>query len=354
MIDLSINLSKPEKDPRDIANVKKDIKYPMCLLCKENEGFAGYPGHPARGNHRLIELKLNDEEWFFQYSPYVYYNEHAIVLKAEHEPMKITGETFKRLLDFVEQFPHYFIGSNADLPIVGGSILSHDHFQGGNYTFAMELAKEVESVTIEDGVKDSILNWPLSVIRLSSGSKEKLAEVSNEIFIKWEGYNNKELDIHSRTGNLSHNTVTPIARTRDGKYEMDLVLRNNFTTEERPYGLYHPREEYHHLKKENIGLIEVMGLAVLPARLKKQLSMVQDLILESKVEDMRNSEELGVFYDWTMDIVERNSISTDNVENIIFDEVGTMFVKILEDCGVFKNDYEGRTAFSEFLKSLKK
>lgn len=353
-IDLSINLSKPEKDPRDIANVKKDVKYPMCLLCKENEGFAGYPGHPARGNHRLIRLKLNKEEWYFQYSPYVYYNEHAIVLKAEHVPMKISQETFVRLLELVEQFPHYFIGSNADLPIVGGSILSHDHFQGGNYTFPMELADELGSISLSESVDACILDWPLSVIRLRSDSREELARTSDEIFLKWKGYSNKELGIFSHTEDTEHNTITPIARMRDGKFEMDLVLRNNLTTSERPYGVYHPREEYHHIKKENIGLIEVMGLAVLPARLKDQLARLQEMMLSDQLEKIRADEELSMFYDWALDIANRHQLNEYNIESVIYEEVGNTFVSILEDCGVFKGDVVGRNEFMRFLTSCSK
>ena len=353
-IDLSINLSKPEKDPRDIANVKKDVKYPMCLLCKENEGFAGYPGHPARGNHRLIRLKLNKEEWYFQYSPYVYYNEHAIVLKAEHVPMKISQETFVRLLELVEQFPHYFIGSNADLPIVGGSILSHDHFQGGNYTFPMELADELGSISLSESVDACILDWPLSVIRLRSDSREELARTSDEIFLKWKGYSNKELGIFSHTEDTEHNTITPIARMRDGKFEMDLVLRNNLTTSERPYGVYHPREEYHHIKKENIGLIEVMGLAVLPARLKDQLARLQEMMLSDQIEKIRADEELSMFYDWALDIANRHQLNEYNIESVIYEEVGNTFVSILEDCGVFKGDVVGRNEFMRFLTSCSK
>lgn len=353
-IDLSINLSKPEKDPRDIANVKKDVKYPMCLLCRENEGFAGYPGHPARGNHRLIRLNLNKEEWYFQYSPYVYYNEHAIVLKAEHVPMKISQETFVRLLEFVEQFPHYFIGSNADLPIVGGSILSHDHFQGGNYTFPMELADELGSISLSESVDACILDWPLSVIRLRSDSREELARTSDEIFLKWKGYSNKELGIFSHTEDTEHNTITPIARMRDGKFEMDLVLRNNLTTGERPYGVYHPREEYHHIKKENIGLIEVMGLAVLPARLKDQLARLQEMLLSDQLEKIRADEELSMFYDWALDIANRHQLNEYNIESVIYEEVGSTFVSILEDCGVFKGDAVGRNEFMRFLTSCSK
>lgn len=353
-IDLSINLSKPEKDPRDIANVKKDIKYPMCLLCRENEGFAGYPGHPARGNHRLIKLELNKEEWYLQYSPYVYYNEHAIILKAEHVPMKISHETFVRLLEFVEQFPHYFIGSNADLPIVGGSILSHDHFQGGNYTFPMELADEFGSTSISESVDACILDWPLSVIRLRSESREELAKVSNEIFLKWKGYSNKELGIFSHTEDTEHNTVTPIARMRDGKFEMDLVLRNNITTSDRPFGVYHPRQEYHHIKKENIGLIEVMGLAVLPARLKDQLSRLQRMMLSDELDKIRTDDELSIFYDWALDIANRHQLNEYNIESVIYEEVGSTFVSILEDCGVFKGDAVGRNEFMRFLTSCSK
>lgn len=354
-IDLSINMSKPEKDPRLIGMDKsnKNNSYPQCLLCKENEGYSGYIGQPPRGNHRIINLKLNDEDWYLQYSPYVYYNEHAIVLKDEHTPMKITKETFRRLLDFVELFPHYFIGSNADLPIVGGSILSHDHFQGGKYTFAMEIAEEHNHMMISDGIEASTLKWPLSVIRLRGDSISELTDFSFEVFQKWKSYSNKAIDIIAHTGEEEHNTVTPIVRKNNGKYEVDLVLRNNRTTGKRPFGIFHAREEYHHIKKENIGLIEVMGLAVLPSRLKKELLMIEELIINDRISEIKEHSELSKHYNWIRDLFERGNSFIQSIEKEMMDSIGKIFVKILEDCGVFKNDQSGNKAKIEFLNSLK-
>lgn len=283
-LDITINLSKPEKDPKAIAAAKlaKQSGYPKCLLCKENEGYAGRVNHPARQNHRIIPVTINHSDWFFQYSPYVYYNEHCIVFNAEHTPMKIEKATFGKLLDFVEQFPHYFVGSNADLPIVGGSILSHDHFQGGHYEFAMAKAPVEKELTFKgfEDVKAGIVKWPMSVIRISAPQKERLIELADKILLAWRGYTDEDAFIFAETEGEPHNTITPIARKRGNDYELDLVLRNNITTEEHPLGVYHPHAKLHHIKKENIGLIEVMGLAVLPARLKDEMAALEQAILD--------------------------------------------------------------------------
>ena len=299
-LDITINLSKPEKDPKAIAAAKlaKQSGYPKCLLCKENEGYAGRVNHPARQNHRIIPVTINHSDWFFQYSPYVYYNEHCIVFNAEHTPMKIEKATFGKLLDFVEQFPHYFVGSNADLPIVGGSILSHDHFQGGHYEFAMAKApveKELVFKEFED-VKAGIVKWPMSVIRISAPQKERLIELADKILLAWRGYTDEDAFIFAETKGEPHNTITPIARKRGNDYELDLVLRNNITTEEHPLGVYHPHAKLHHIKKENIGLIEVMGLAVLPARLKDEMAALEQAILDGA--EIREDEVLAKHADW--------------------------------------------------------
>ena len=299
-LDITINLSKPEKDPKAIAAAKlaKQSGYPKCLLCKENEGYAGRVNHPARQNHRIIPVTINHSDWFFQYSPYVYYNEHCIVFNAEHTPMKIEKATFGKLLDFVEQFPHYFVGSNADLPIVGGSILSHDHFQGGHYEFAMAKApveKELVFKGFED-VKAGIVKWPMSVIRISAPQKERLIELADKILLAWRGYTDEDAFIFAETEGEPHNTITPIARKRGNDYELDLVLRNNITTEEHPLGVYHPHAKLHHIKKENIGLIEVMGLAVLPARLKDEMAALEQAILDGA--EIREDEVLAKHADW--------------------------------------------------------
>ena len=299
-LDITINLSKPEKDPKAIAAAKlaKQSGYPKCLLCKENEGYAGRVNHPARQNHRIIPVTINHSDWFFQYSPYVYYNEHCIVFNAEHTPMKIEKATFGKLLDFVEQFPHYFVGSNADLPIVGGSILSHDHFQGGHYEFAMAKApveKELVFKEFED-VKAGIVKWPMSVIRISAPQKERLIELADKILLAWRGYTDEDAFIFAETEGEPHNTITPIARKRGNDYELDLVLRNNITTEEHPLGVYHPHAKLHHIKKENIGLIEVMGLAVLPARLKDEMAALEQAILDGA--EIREDEVLAKHADW--------------------------------------------------------
>lgn len=354
-IDITINLSKPEKDPKAIAAAKnaKASSYPKCLLCMENEGYAGRLNHPARENHRIIPITINDSAWGFQYSPYVYYNEHCIVFNGEHTPMKIERETFVKLFDFVHLFPHYFLGSNADLPIVGGSILSHDHFQGGNYTFAMAKAPIEEHVILEKypEVEAGIVKWPLSVIRLRSGKRDRLIEVATHILEQWRGYTDEEAFIFAETDGEPHNTITPIARKVDGIYELDLALRNNITTEEHPMGVYHPHAEYHHIKKENIGLIEVMGLAVLPARLKEEMELLAEYIVEGK--EIAGNESIEKHADWAAEILPKyDTITKDNIMDILQAEIGIVFTKVLEDAGVYKCTEEGRKAFKRFIQTL--
>ncbi len=353
-LDITINLSKPEKDPRLIAKEKnmKSSNYPLCLLCKENEGYEGRINHPARGNHRIIGLELADEEWYLQYSPYVYYNEHCIVLKSEHDPMKITKTTFRRLLDFTKMFPHYFIGSNADLPIVGGSILSHDHFQGGNYEFAMAKAKEENHIQLNNGIEVSTLKWPMSVIRIKASDIDILVEKAYDIFLGWKNYSDPDVEIYSHTDGVEHNTITPIARCRNGIFELDLVLRNNKTTEERPYGLYHPRQEYHNIKKENIGLIEVMGLAVLPSRLKLEIELLKKYLLDRDIDGIKNHADLEKHSHWAQDILARNSLTADNISDVLDNEIGEVFLKVLKDAGLFKYTEEGKAAFAKCRKKL--
>ena len=353
-LDITINLSKPEKDPKAIAAAKnaKQSAYPKCQLCKENEGYAGRVNHPARQNHRIIPLTINNSDWFFQYSPYVYYNEHCIVFNSKHTPMKIERATFGKLLDFVTQFPHYFVGSNADLPIVGGSILSHDHFQGGHYTFAMakapyELEFELEGYP---DVHAGIVKWPMSVIRLQGRTTESIVEVADHILTKWRVYSDPEADIFSETNGMPHNTITPIARMRGNLYELDLVLRNNITTADCPLGLFHPHAEYHHIKKENIGLIEVMGLAVLPARLKKEMAELEQAILNH--EDLRQNETMAAHADWAEEWLSKYEITDSNIHSIVQKEIGIVFTKVLEDAGVYKRTEEGKAAFKRFVKSL--
>ena len=353
-IDITINLSKPEKDPKAIAAAKnvKASSYPKCLLCPENEGYAGRVNHPARQNHRIIPITINDTPWGFQYSPYVYYNEHCIVFNSKHTPMKIERNAFIKLFDFVKLFPHYFLGSNADLPIVGGSILSHDHFQGGHYEFAMAKApveKEVAIPGFED-VKAGIVKWPMSVIRISGPDTERLIELADKILLKWRGYTDEAAFIFAETDGEPHNTITPIARKRGDMYEMDLVLRNNITTEEHPLGVYHPHAELHHIKKENIGLIEVMGLAVLPARLKGELEGLCKAIVAG--EDLRKDEVLEKHADWVDELKEKYTFTAENVEEILKKEIGIVFKKVLEHAGVYKCTEEGRTAFMRFIDSL--
>ena len=354
-LDITINLSKPEKDPRAIAAAKSAPQsgYPKCQLCRENEGYAGRMNHPARGNHRIIPVTIDNSEWFLQYSPYVYYNEHCIVFNGRHVPMKIDRAAFRKLLDFVKQFPHYFVGSNADLPIVGGSILSHDHFQGGRYTFAMEKApveREVSFPGFED-VAAGIVHWPLSVLRLRCADDGRLVDLAEKILAAWRGYTDEAAFIYAETDGEPHNTITPIARMRDGQYELDLVLRNNITTEEHPMGVYHPHAELHHIKKENIGLIEVMGLAVLPARLKGELSRLGEVLVSG--EDPAADEELAKHAPWAAELRERHTFTAENVEGILRDEVGKVFAQVLEHAGVFKCDEQGRGAFLRFTASVK-
>ncbi len=354
-IDITINLSKPEKDPKAIAAAKnaKASSYPKCLLCVENEGYAGRVNHPARENHRIMPITVNDSAWGFQYSPYVYYNEHCIVFNGKHTPMKIEKETFMKLFDFVKLFPHYFLGSNADLPIVGGSILSHDHFQGGHYTFAMAKApieKHFEAKGFED-VESGIVKWPLSVIRLRSKDEKRLIELGTHILNAWRGYTDEEAFVFAETDGEPHNTITPIARKVGEIYELDLTLRNNITTEEHPLGLYHPHAEYHNIKKENIGLIEVMGLAVLPSRLKQELETLAEYIVEGK--DISENEMIEKHTKWVEKFLPKyDTITKENVMDILKEEVGIVFTKVLEDAGVYKCTEEGRTAFARFLNTL--
>lgn len=354
-IDITINLSKPEKDPKAIAAAKtaKQSGYPKCLLCKENEGFAGSVNHPARENHRIIPLTIDGCAWGFQYSPYVYYNEHCILFNGEHIPMKINRAAFRKLFDFIKWAPHYFIGSNADLPIVGGSILSHDHFQGGNYTFAMAKAPVEQHFQIPsfEDVETGIVNWPLSVIRIRSTDSDRLVELGDYILQMWRAYTDEEAFVFAKTDGEMHNTITPIARKVGDTYELDLALRNNVTTEEHPLGVYHPHANLHHIKKENIGLIEVMGLAVLPARLKTEMEGLADCILNKK--DIRTDEVLEKHADWVDEFLPRyESVTKENIMDILQYEVGQVFVNVLEDAGVFKTTKEGREAFGRFINSL--
>ena len=355
-IDITINMSKPEKDPKAIAAARnaKQSSYPKCLLCVENEGYAGRINHPARENHRIIPIKILGKEWGFQYSPYVYYNEHCIVLNREHTPMTINREVFEKLFDFIRQFPHYVIATNADLPIVGGSILSHEHFQGGNYSFAMSRAvieKEVVFKGFED-VEAGILKWPMSVIRIRSTSQERLVDLADKILGAWREYTDEEAFIFAKTNGEPHNTITPAARFANGKYELDLALRNNITTEERPLGVYHPRNEYHHIKKENIGGIEVMGLAILPSRIKSEMELLARCITEGK--DIRSFDELLKHADWAEEFIPKyeGKINKENVDEILKAEIGKVFVKVLEDAGVFKRDKKGREYFMKFIESV--
>lgn len=353
-IDITINLSKPEKDPRDIAKAANQKKndYPKCLLCEENEGYAGHVSHPARQNHRIIPVKLAGKDYYFQYSPYVYYNEHCIVFNKEHTPMKIDRPVFEKLLDFVRQFPHYIVGSNADLPIVGGSILSHDHFQGGSYTFAMAKAPYEYQFEIKgyEDVTAGIIKWPMSVIRLQGKDTKRIVDLSDYILQTWRGYTDEAAFIYSETNGEPHNTITPIARMNGDLYEMDLVLRNNITTDESPWGVYHPSADLHHIKKENIGLIEVMGLAVLPARLKKEMQILADAIITGK--DIRAIEAIEKHADWVEEWRDAYDITSENVNQILRDEVAKVFVKILECAGVYKRTEDGMNAFKRFISVL--
>ena len=356
-LEITINLSKPEKDPKAIAAAKNapQAGYPKCMLCRECEGYAGRINFPARQNHRVIPITINGSDWCLQYSPYVYYNEHCIVFNAKHTPMAINRASFKKLLDFVTQFPHYFVGSNADLPIVGGSILSHDHFQGGNHTFAMAKAP-IETELHFDGFSDieaGIVKWPMSVIRLRSENTERLVELADKILTCWRGYSDPDAFIFAETDGTPHNTITPIARKANGKFELDLVLRNNITTAEHPLGVFHPHAELHHIKKENIGLIEVMGLAVLPARLKNEMALLEKAMLENR--DIRKDEVLAKHADWADEVRRKHGeLTEDNISEIIRDEIGLVFSHVLEHAGVFKRTEEGRRAFLKFAAGVNK
>ena len=355
-IDITINLAKPEKDPKAIAAATKmeQSSYPTCMLCKENEGYRGRVNHPARQNHRVIPLCLEGVNAYLQYSPYVYYNEHCIVFDEAHTPMKISEHKFRRLFDFVKKFPHYFLGSNSDLPIAGGSILTHEHFQGGRYTFAMEKAEIEEYVSFEgfEDVKAGIVKWPMSVIRLQGENTDRICTLAGKILAAWRNYTDEEAFIYAVTDGEIHNTITPIARFTNGYYELDLVLRNNITTEEYPDGFYHPHPEYHNIKKENIGLIEVMGLAVLPSRLKTEMAVLRDAILENK--DIKANEMIAKHYDWTEKIKAKYSdINAENCDEILRDEIGLVFTAILEQCGVFDRTEQGKAQFKKFIANVK-
>lgn len=354
-IELSINLSKPEKDPKAIAAAKSapQSSYPKCQLCVENEGYAGRVNHPGRTNHRVIPITVNNSPWGFQYSPYVYYNEHCIVFNAAHTPMAINHDTFVKLFDFIDLFPHYFLGSNADLPIVGGSILSHDHFQGGNHEFPMAKAPIEEEIVIPgfEDLKAGIVNWPMAVIRLRSGDRARVIAAADHILDKWRGYSDEAANIIAFSNDEPHNTITPIARMKDGEYELDLVLRCNITSEEHPMGVFHPHAKWHHIKKENIGLIEVMGLAVLPARLKKEMSDLKTAILNK--DDLRANPELEKHADWAEAFLAKyDTVDASNIDQIVHDEIGEVFTHVLEDAGVYKTDEEGRKAFRRFIAAL--
>ena len=353
-LDVTINLSKPEKDPRAIAAARlaPQSGYPKCQLCAENEGYAGRMNHPARQNHRVIPLTIADSPWFWQYSPYVYYNEHCIVFNSRHTPMKVDRAAFRKLFDFVRQFPHYFVGSNADLPIVGGSILSHDHFQGGNYEFAMARAPEETPLVFRgyEDVRAGIVRWPMSVIRLTGPDSRRIVDLADRILGCWRGYTDADAMIFAETDGTPHNTITPIARRRGEDYQLDLVLRNNLTTEEYPLGLYHPHPELHHIKKENIGLIEVMGLAVLPSRLKTELEQLRVALLNG--DDLRSDPALALHADWAEDILRRRSLTAENAEEVLQQEVGDVFRRVLEDAGVYKRDEAGKAAFLRFADAV--
>ena len=354
-LEITINRSKPEKDPKEIAAAGAAVQtgYPRCQLCLENEGYAGRLNHPARQNHRIIPVTLDEEQWYMQYSPYVYYNEHCIVFSGEHVPMKTDRSTFRRLLDFVKQYPHYFIGSNADLPIVGGSILSHEHFQGGRHDFAMAEAPietEWRFAGMEE-VRAGIVRWPMSVIRLISEDDRKIEELSSRILDAWRAYSDEACGIYAYTDGIPHNTITPICRRRAGRYEMDLVLRNNRTSAEYPLGIFHPHSDLHHIKKENIGLIEVMGLAVLPGRLKEELEMLADALVHNLPEEAY-SQQIQKHIPWAKQITETYDLTPDNVHEILRKETGIVFARVLEDAGVYKRDENGRAGFLRFLQSI--
>ncbi|WP_071432602.1 UDP-glucose--hexose-1-phosphate uridylyltransferase [Angelakisella massiliensis] len=353
-LDITINLSKPEKDPKAIAAARNlpVSDYPRCLLCKENEGYAGRVNHPARQNHRIIPIQMAGDNWALQYSPYVYYNEHCIVFNQEHIPMKIDRSCFAKLLAFVERFPHYFVGSNADLPIVGGSILAHEHFQGGHYTFAMEKAPVETSFTFPgfEDIRSGIVKWPMSVVRLTGADPERLVQLADKILTSWRGYSDESAFIFAETDGEPHNTITPIARRRGEDFELDLVLRNNITTEEHPLGVYHPHAELHHIKKENIGLIEVMGLAVLPARLKGELARLEEMLVSGG--DIAADEELKKHAPWAEELKKQYTFTAENTGEILRKEVGKVFAQVLEHAGVYKRTEEGKAAFLRFLEQV--
>ncbi|MBQ2974387.1 MAG: UDP-glucose--hexose-1-phosphate uridylyltransferase [Clostridia bacterium] len=354
-MDITVNLSKPEKDPKAIAAAKNAPQsgYPKCQLCKECEGYSGRVDFPARQNHRIIPITINNSGWCLQYSPYVYYNEHCIVFNGEHTPMKIDKSVFSKLLEFESLFPHYFIGSNADLPIVGGSILSHEHFQGGRFEFAMERAPIETELHFKgfDNVDAGIVKWPMSTIRIQSDSRESLVELADKILTAWRAYTDESSFIFAETNGTSHNTITPIARCRGKKYELDLVLRNNITTDEHPMGVYHPHAELHHIKKENIGLIEVMGLAVLPARLKEELEILAEAIVADK--DLRSDESTALHADWVDGFISSyENVNSENITGILQAEVGKVFATVLEHAGVFKRNNDGKAAFMRFVESI--
>ena len=354
-LDITINLSKPEKDPKAIAAAKlqKQSGYPRCLLCVENEGYAGRLNHPGRSNHRIISLNLNNEEWYMQYSPYVYYNEHCIVFNSKHTPMTINPSTFRKLFDFISIFPHYIIGSNADLPIVGGSILTHEHFQGGRYIFPLNRAPSVKKFTVKgySDVEASIVKWPMSVIRLTGKNEKSILSLADHILESWRKYSDEKAFVFAETEGNPHNTITPIASYKDGKYVLDLVLRNNITTEEHPLGVYHPHANLHHIKKENIGLIEVMGLAVLPSRLKKEMEVLKECILVGK--DISTVPEISSHAEWVKEFLPKYSqINEHNIEEILQKEIGLVFLQVLKDAGVYKQTAEGLAAFERFVQCL--
>ena len=354
-IDITVNLSKPEKDPKAIAAAKlqKQSGYPKCLLCKENEGYMGRINHPARQNHRIIPLSLDGSQWYLQYSPYVYYNEHCIVFSDSHSPMVIDNSTFKKLLDFSSLFSHYLIGSNADLPIVGGSILTHEHYQGGRYEFALNRAEVEREFSVKgfESVNCGIVKWPMSVIRLKSEDKESLIGLASLILEKWRGYTDEEAFVFSNTNGEPHNTITPIAFRRGNNFVLDLVLRNNITTEEHPMGVFHPHQKLHHIKKENIGLIEVMGLAVLPARLKNEIALMKEAILSGK--DIAEIPEISSHAQWVYEFMEKyDEVDESNIDDIIRNEIGLVFLEVLKDAGVFKRTAEGQAAFDRFVATL--
>ena len=353
-MDITINLSKPEKDPKAIAAAKNapQTAYPKCQLCRENEGYAGRMNHPARANHRIVPIQVCGADWCLQYSPYVYYNEHCIVFNAEHIPMKIDKSAFEKLLDFVRVFPHYFVGSNADLPIVGGSILSHEHFQGGHYTFAMETAPVEKEITFKgfEDVKAGIVKWPMSVIRLCGSDPARIADLADKILVSWRRFTDESVGVIAFSDGQPHNTITPIARRRGEDYELDLVLRCNITTEEHPLGVFHPHADKHHIKKENIGLIEVMGLAVLPSRLKQELTDLAAAAAAGK--DVSADETLSKHAPWLEELKAKYTFTADNAMDIILRETGKVFAAVLEDAGVYKNTDAGRAAFARFAQQV--